>query len=177
MCRSRTVSQAVLSLARSSPVSPLWMNCPLCIPSTSSYFLSSNLWTHKLPCYLLEYINGTLPTLSLFICRSSSWNIPFRSLPGWPLLLKLMSLFKCHLLGEALSVLDGFFILHWPRNKKSFFVAPIYNCFILLFIIFPSHVGSLEWNIVFLILHQILVFITSPRNLCLFATSVNTHAI
>lgn len=106
------------------------------------------------------------------------WNIPFRSLPGWPLLLKFMPLFKCYLLREALSVLDVFFlILHWPRTKKSFFVAPIYNCFIFLFIIFPSHVGSLEWNIVVLLLHQILVFITFPRKLCLFTTSVNTHAI
>lgn len=134
MWSSRTVSQLVLSLAGGSPVSPLWMNCPLYIPSTSSHFLSSSLQTRKLSCYLLEYINGILPTLGLSTCWSSSWNILFQSLPGWPLLLKLTSLFKCHLLQEALSVLDGFFILHWPCKKKSFFVAPVYN-FVLYFCI------------------------------------------
>ena len=55
----------------------LWMNCLLYIPSTSSHFLSSNLWTRKLSCYLLEYISGTLPTLGLFICWSSSLEHPF----------------------------------------------------------------------------------------------------
>lgn len=108
------------------------------------------------------------------------WNIPFWSLPGWPLLLKLTSLFKCYLLREALSVLAVFFFFNTSltsHQEKFLCSTNLYLFYILVsYLSFPCWLIRME-HCLSSSSSDFIVFITFPRNLCLFATSVNTHAV